>query len=93
MSNQLIDMRCLFSQLGLESDIESISQFIDSAAPLRGDVLLHEAPYWSASQARFLREALSDDADWAEVVDALNVLLHDTRQPGLTIAVPRTSRH
>lgn len=76
MGHQSIDMGSLFKQLGIESDGPSIRRFIESEAPIGGSVLLHEAAFWSSSQSDFLREALSDDAEWAEVVDALNAELH-----------------
>lgn len=81
MGSLLVDMSSLFAQLGRASDIGSIRQFIESNAPIGGDVQLHEATCWSASQAAFLRDALLDDAEWAEVVDALNSELHGVRQP------------
>jgi hypothetical protein len=37
---------------------------------------LDEAPFWSASQALFLRAAIGEAADWAEVAEALNSELH-----------------
>jgi Protein of unknown function (DUF2789) len=36
----------------------------------------HEATFWTESQAGFLRESVLADADWANVVDGLNVDLH-----------------
>jgi hypothetical protein len=39
-------------------------------------VLLSEAPFWTISQASFLREEILNDADWAEVIDQLNARLH-----------------
>jgi hypothetical protein len=65
----------LFAQLGLASDAASIRSFIATHAPLPGDVRLEEAAFWTPAQARLLRESLGDDADWAEVVDHLNVAL------------------
>lgn len=65
----------LFTQLGLPSDPAAIAQFIREQGPLPAGTPLAEAPLWNASQAQFLREQLADDADWAEVVDALSVLL------------------
>ncbi|MBW4964577.1 DUF2789 family protein, partial [Sulfitobacter sp. CW3] len=35
--------------------------------------------FWTDSQKAFLREEILDDADWAEVVDELNVLLRTGR--------------
>lgn len=66
----------LFAQLGLDPDVESIRAFIATHGPLPGDVRLEDAPFWTPAQARLLREALIVDADWAEVVDRLNLALH-----------------
>ena len=68
----------LFAQLGLPNDNASIQQFIVTHSPLPDDVRLEEAPFWSPAQAQLLREERLDDADWAMVVDRLNVALHDT---------------
>lgn len=69
----------LFAQLGLPSDGASISRFISENTPLDGAVKLENAPFWNASQASFLREKLSADADWAELVDQLNASLRVPR--------------
>lgn len=66
-------MSHLFDQLGLPSDRESIEKFIVTHRPLVAGVLLHEAPFWTSAQAGFLREEILEDADWADVIDALNV--------------------
>lgn len=65
----------LFAQLGLPTDAPGIGQFLAAHRPLAADVRLAEAPFWSAAQAAFLREEIIGDADWAEVVDQLNVAL------------------
>jgi hypothetical protein len=39
-------------------------------------MLLPDAPFWTPSQAGFLREEIIGDADWAQVIDELNVNLH-----------------
>lgn len=65
----------LFEQLGLGSSPEEIRSFLQSHTPLPHEVALPDAPFWNSSQAGFLREALMDDSDWAEVVDALNAAL------------------
>jgi hypothetical protein len=70
------DMSSLFAQLGEASDELSIARFIKRHAPLDGDVQLHEAAFWTAAQAGFLREATLDDAEWVVIVDALNSELH-----------------
>jgi hypothetical protein len=35
----------------------------------------HQASFWTQAQASFLREAIEEDADWAELVDQLDVML------------------
>ena len=65
----------LFAQLGLPSDESGIRHFIATHAPLPGDVDLADAPFWTPAQAAMLRDEIEDDADWAEVVDQLNVAL------------------
>ena len=59
----------LFAQLGLASDDQAIGQFLAAHRPLA------DAPFWTAAQAAFPREELLEDADWAEMVDQLNVAL------------------
>ena len=66
----------LFAQLGLGNSPEQIEDFIARNGPLGNGVALHEAAFWTPAQARFLREEILEDADWAEVVDDLNVRLH-----------------
>lgn len=66
----------LFAQLGLPADGPAIDQFVANHAPLAETIVLADAPFWSASQASFLREQLARDADWADVVDDLNTRLH-----------------
>ena len=65
----------LFNQLGLPSDGASIDGFINRHGPLPTEIRLSEAPFWSEQQAQFLGEAVRDDADWAPIVDQLDVLL------------------
>ena len=71
------NMQSLFAQLGEASDEGAIARFIDQHGPLHGLTKLHEASFWSPSQAAFLRDALVQDANWAPVVDALNARLHE----------------
>jgi len=66
----------LFEQLGLPSSETDIRTFIERHRPLPGGVKIAEAPFWTAAQSRLLKELLLQDADWAEVVDQLNVALH-----------------
>ena len=65
----------LFAQLGLPDDAASIRAFIATHAPLADDIRLEEAPFWTRAQAQLLREERIDDADWAIVVDQLNLAL------------------
>lgn len=64
------DLSSLFSQLGLSNTPSGIAAFI-ATHPLPTGVALADAPFWSAAQASFLREALADDAQWAEAIDEL----------------------
>lgn len=75
MERPIHNMSNLFAQLGLANDKEAIAQFIATHHPLAGNVQLHQAHFWSASQADFLCEAIRDDADWAEIADELSVEL------------------
>ena len=68
-------MTDLFLQLGLPSEKADIERFISSHRPLPEDVRLAEASFWTSGQAQFLREEIRDDADWAELVDQLNLAL------------------
>lgn len=76
MELQRHSMASLFAQLGEPHDSPAIERFIQARRPLAGNVQLHEAVFWSRTQAAFLREAISDDADWAGIADALNSELH-----------------
>lgn len=66
----------LFAQLGLPSDEAGIRAFIAQHRPLPAGVVLAEAAFWTPAQAALLREQLRVDADWAEVIDQLNLALH-----------------
>ncbi len=70
----------LFAQLGLAEDAESIERFIAQHSPLPGEVLLCDAPFWSESQASFLRKAWKSDDDWVPTVDTLDTLLRKPPQ-------------
>lgn len=74
MDTSLHSMATLFEQLGLAADRESIERFLASHRLARGQNLV-EAPFWTEAQARFLREAWCEDADWVEQVDELAVSL------------------
>lgn len=66
----------LFLQLGLDNDPAAIDAFIKENK-LAPDETLEDAAFWTPSQSAFIQECLKDDSDWAEVVDQLNVLLHE----------------
>ena len=65
----------LFEQLGLPADPKGIAAFIAAHRPLAAEIRLEDAPFWSPAQATLLREEIVRDADWAELVDQLNVAL------------------
>jgi len=65
----------LFQQLGLVADEAGISSFLETHRPLAADLSLDKADFWNAAQAAFLREAIEEDSDWAEVVDELDAML------------------
>ncbi|WP_282176845.1 DUF2789 domain-containing protein [Vibrio nereis] len=67
----------LFQQLGLGSSEQDINKFILEHRQHRGSTLLHEASFWTDAQAAFLKQAIEEDADWAELVDQLDVMLRD----------------
>ena len=68
-------LACLFSQLGMNNSAQDISDFITSNKGIPADTPLSNAKIWSSSQSLFLSEAITEDADWAEVVDNLDALL------------------
>jgi hypothetical protein len=45
---------------------------------------LPDAPYWTLSQAAFLREALMQDSDWTDMVDQLSLALRLAPQATVT---------
>lgn len=65
----------LFEQLGLGSSPREIDEFIDAHRHPRDTTPPHQASFWTQAQASFLREAIEEDADWAELVDQLDVML------------------
>lgn len=75
MDDNLHTIHNLFAQLGLPSSEPEIQQFIERYQPLDSNIVLSEAPFWTDSQAKFLREQITKDADWAPVIDSLNACL------------------
>jgi len=80
MENPQHSLPALFKQLGLADDATGIDQFIASHSPLKPNLHLADAFFWSESQAQFLRDEILEDADWAEVVDQLDVMLRKGRE-------------
>lgn len=60
----------LFRQLGLPDAPAEVDSFLANHRLPPGSALC-DAPFWTPVQARFLREQIQADADWAEVVDLL----------------------
>ncbi|MBC3386474.1 DUF2789 domain-containing protein [Pseudomonas sp. SWRI12] len=79
METPIHTLPALFKQLGLPDDAVSIDQFIASHSPLKPDLRLADAFFWSESQRQLLRDEILEDADWAVVVDQLDVLLRKGR--------------
>lgn len=67
----------LFEQLGLGNSPEEIRDFVKNHRHKRDSAPIHEASFWTSSQADFLKQAIEQDADWAELVDQLDVMLRD----------------
>lgn len=65
----------LFAQLGLPNHPEDIQRFITLHSAMAEGMRLPDAPYWTASQAAFLRESLTQDSDWSDMVDQLSLAL------------------
>ncbi|MFZ5548782.1 MAG: DUF2789 family protein [Pseudomonadota bacterium] len=80
-ANPAPSLNLLFAQLGLPDDDDSINRFVASNAPLAGDVILCEAPFWTGPQAAFLRGEFLRDAEWAPVVDTLDAMLRKAPEP------------
>lgn len=76
MESTFHSLENLFLQLGLANDPSAIDAFI-SQNKLNSDQALEDAAFWTPAQSAFIRECLSEDSDWAEVVDQLNALLHE----------------
>lgn len=66
----------LFAQLGLPSDALAIRQFIVEHSPMKPEMRIEDAPFWTPAQAQLLADLIAQDADWAELADQLNAALH-----------------
>ncbi len=76
MQAPIHSLNALFEQLGLPSSDGEIRAFIQEHQALTPATCLSEAKFWNPSQAAFLKEAIAEDADWARVVEELNLMLH-----------------
>lgn len=68
-------MTALFEQLGLDSSPESIEAFF-SRHHLQPEVDVSEADFLSFEQRLTLARMRDEDAEWAEIVDTMETLLH-----------------
>lgn len=75
MESHTHTMSSLFDQLGLDSKITSIENFIDINRAIPGNVILYEANFWNASQSSFLKQMKDEDADWSGIIDQLDIML------------------
>ena len=66
----------LFQQLGLPSSDTAIERFIESHKPVASTQGVGDLDCFSPSQRQFLDESRAEDADWAEVIDTLDSLMH-----------------
>ncbi len=82
MEENLHSMTNLFNQLGLASEPADIEAFIEAHRPLAADLKLHEAPFWTPSQATLLREQVLEDADWVGIIDKLDSGLRQAKTEG-----------
>tara|TARA_R110002167_G_scaffold2337_2_gene12066 strand:- start:98 stop:328 length:231 start_codon:yes stop_codon:yes gene_type:complete len=65
----------LFAQLGLPNQQQEIQQFIKLNSGLATETKIEDAQCWTSSQADFLKTALAEDGEWAEVIDQLSTRL------------------
>ena len=65
----------LFQQLGLDDSDGAVDKFISRHQLRRDDGELYRAIFWTPAQAKFIKEAVEQDADWAEAVDELDARL------------------
>ncbi|WP_017444442.1 DUF2789 domain-containing protein [Gayadomonas joobiniege] len=75
METEYHSLEQLFEQLGLDNSDAAIDAFIARHRPLDESTAIYDADFWSRGQAAFLKEALEDDSNWAEVVDQLDAQL------------------
>ena len=68
-------MSDLFAQLGLPNDDQSIADFLLLHTTKVKDFRLPDLPFWSISQAAFLKESLVQDSEWSGLADQLSSAL------------------
>ncbi|BDX06328.1 DUF2789 family protein [Planctobacterium marinum] len=76
MLNTTPTLKDLFSQLGLDSSDEGMDYFIYQNNGLPEEVHIEDAEFWTDSQRAFIKSELEDDAEWCELIDQLNAMLH-----------------
>lgn len=76
MDTTPLDLEHLFQQLGLKSDVKAIELFIAKHTITEGQ-LMHQAEFWTISQQQFLAEALTEDAQWSDLIDHLDTMLRE----------------
>ena len=74
MDTSMHTMGNLFLQLGMSNTETDIDAFI-ATHHVPANESLAQAHFWTAAQAEFIQECLTEDSDWAEVVDHLNAQL------------------
>ncbi|WP_053214839.1 DUF2789 domain-containing protein [Pseudomonas sp. Q12-87] len=79
MESPIHNLPALFKQLGLSDDAADIEKFIAVHSPLKPELHLADAFFWSEGQRQLLQDEILEDADWAEVIDQLDVLLRKGR--------------
>lgn len=75
MDTSVPTLSTLFAQLGLDNSEHAIGHFV-KAHKLAPGMAIQDAPFWNSAQASFLQESLRQDAQWCEIIDELNALLH-----------------
>ncbi len=69
------NLATLFAQLGLDNSEQAMGNFVRQHKLAPG-MSIQDAPFWNPAQASFLHESLKQDAEWCEIIDKLNALLH-----------------
>jgi hypothetical protein len=70
------NLSTLFNQLGLASSEDEIEAFFANHK-IEKSMPLADAPFWNEAQRQFLIESIEQDADWAELIDMIDVRLRE----------------